>query len=144
MEGIEQFLNRLSDQDWNWWPCLSLRPAPDEPMTTKLVAQITLIYGPVAGLACSAIVIGWLSLAFGPLGFHEAMRIALLLTSTLMVTFFIGYRSTVVVAWNRRAARLLTDPAYGGVLPDEPFDPGAYGTYGVWVPRGPLRRRDDV
>ncbi len=144
MEEIEQFLNRLSDQDWNWWPCLYLRPAPDEPMTTTLVAQITLIYGPIGGLACSAIVIGWLSLAFGPVGFHEAMWIALLVTGLLMVTFFIGYRSTVAVAWNRRAHRLLADPAYGGVLPDEPFDPGASGTYGVWVPRGPLRRTDDA
>ncbi len=144
MEGIEQFLNRLSDRDWNWWPCLFLRPAPDERITTALVAEITCIYGPIAGLACSAVVIGWLSLTFGPLGFDEAMRIALLLTSILMVAFFIGYRSTVAVAWNRRADRLLADPACGGVLPDEPFDPGAYGTYGMWVPRGPLRRTDDM
>jgi hypothetical protein len=142
MEGLEQFLNRLTDQDWGWWPFVSLRPKRDEKMTTDYVAKIALVYGSIGGFVFSVVVILLGSLYGGPPPFHDAVWMVVIFTALLIVFFIPGYRLTFAVAWNRRAERLLADPAYGGTFADEPFDPGAYGTYGVWVPRGPLRRSD--
>jgi hypothetical protein len=142
MEGIEEFLNRLNDQDWGWWPLVSLRPKRDEKMTTDYVAKIALFYGGIGGFVFSVVVILLGSLYGGPPGFSEAIWIVAVLTVLITIIFIPVYRVTFAVAWNRRAERLLADPAYGGTFVDEPFDPGAYSTYGVWVPKGPLRRKD--
>jgi hypothetical protein len=149
MEGIEEFLNRLNDfKDFGWWPFASLRRKPDEKMTTDYVAKIALVQGSTGGFVLSIVVILLGSLYASPPGFSDAawfvVIFTVLITILITILFIPLYRLTFAVAWNRRAERLLADPAYGGVLPDEPFDPGAYGTYGVWVPRGPLRRSDDV
>lgn len=142
MEGIEELLNRLTDQNRGWWPFVSLRPKPDERMTTDYVGKIALVYGSIGGFVLSTIVLVLGSLYGGPPGFSEGVWVVVVLTGMAIVAFLVVYRLTFAVAWNRRADRLLTDPAYGGVLPGEPFDPGAYGAYGTWVPKGPLRRRD--
>jgi hypothetical protein len=144
MEGIEELLNRLTDQDWGWWPFVSLRPKPDEKMTTDYVGKIAFVFGSIGGFVLGGVFILLDSFYGGLPGFSEAIRTVVMVTMLTTIVFIPVHRLTFAVAWNRRAERLLADPAYVGVPVDQPFDPGAYGTYGVWVPKGPLRRTNDA
>ena len=47
---LEEFANRLTDQNWGWWPFQFLRPDRAQRMTTLHVAKMSLFYGPIGGL----------------------------------------------------------------------------------------------
>jgi len=95
MQTLETFLNWLQDMDWGWWPFLHLRPKNTVRMTTLHVAKMSAHYGPIVALVIVLLgrrdlsLLGVVAVAVGSIAF-----------------FFVGYRLTFAVAWNRRAARL--------------------------------------
>lgn len=95
--AIEDFLNRLTDMDWGWWPFLFLRPLQDELIDTRRVAKMTLYFGPMF-----SIILIFYSAMRGPVSLADALATAIY----MCVFFFVWYRLTFAVAWNRRARRL--------------------------------------
>jgi hypothetical protein len=94
---VERFLNILSDLDAAWWPFLYLRPPKDRPITTVLVAFLAILYGMFAGMLTNAIA----ALAGAARHLNP-----LILPLGAMGAFFLVFRLTFAIAWNRRAARL--------------------------------------
>lgn len=97
LDRIEHFGNRLTDADWSWWPFVFLRPEPDQLMDTRYVAHITRYFGPFYGLFFVGLLLltsqlTLLGLALSIVGFP--------------LCFFVAYRLTFAVAWNRRARSL--------------------------------------
>jgi hypothetical protein len=113
LEDIEDAVNRMSDEDMEWWPFLFLRPSePTERMGTARVAFLAALQGVFLGMIAN--VLAKLSgLPINPFLFP-------VLVTALM---FVIYRFTVAFAWNRRAARLLPVPIDSrrrrGLLPEE-------------------------
>jgi hypothetical protein len=100
MRTLEDFLNRLSDQDWGWWPVLFLRPARDRDIDFRALLRITAVSGPTAGFIaylCRLILQSITTVNFKPLALHMLAG---------CVIFFIAYRITFAWSWNRRARRL--------------------------------------
>lgn len=97
---IEDRINALSDQDWAWWPLLSLRPRRDMALSEARLFVIALLFGSLC--AAAAVLLLWL--LFGPPLPLAAAAIAAL----TFVLFYLTARLTLFRAWNRRAARLRT------------------------------------
>jgi hypothetical protein len=91
-------LNLLSDRDTAWWPFLHLRPPKDRPITSARVAYLAILYGMFAGMLTNAI----LALS----GQAKHMN-PLIFPLCAMAAFFVLFRFTFAIAWNRRAARLV-------------------------------------
>ncbi len=99
IEGLEQFVNDVSDLDREWWPFVFLRPARTERMTSLRVMALAALYGVLAGLFVNVIArtSGQGAGALHPLLFPVGATLG----------FFAVYRLTFAVCWNRRAERLL-------------------------------------
>ena len=95
---LDDRINALSDQDWAWWPLLSLRPPRDEALSEARLFLIAILFG---GL-CAAAAVALLWVLFGPPLPLAAASIAAV-TFTL---FYLAARFTLFRSWNRRAARL--------------------------------------
>jgi len=95
MKPIIDSLNWLSDQDWNWWPLLKLRPAKHDIITDRIALKLTAVFGTIAGLAIVVIAKHYTS----------AERI-LIDIAIGWAAFYAIYRTTFVPAWNARARRL--------------------------------------
>jgi hypothetical protein len=89
------FFNWLSDIDQEWWPFLFMRPERHERLGSFKVAQLAILYGLFAGAAFDACA----ALAHKMINPVWALVIA-------PVAFFVVFRSTFAVAWNKRAAKL--------------------------------------
>ena len=98
MKRIEEYMNRLTDMDWGWWPFLSLRPAKDAEISNSLLLKMAACYGSFYGLIFGVFE-SIVSRRF-------SIRELLLYVLTMSVFFFIGYKLTFAVFWNRRARRL--------------------------------------
>jgi hypothetical protein len=98
IDNIENFMNKLTDMDWGWWPVLFLRPAKDKDIDNLVLLKMSLIFGSVIGILLLL------------------LYLALTRTSTLgcivffillgWILFFINYKFTFAYFWNRRARRL--------------------------------------
>lgn len=100
LDAIERAMNGLSDTDWGWYPFLHLRPAQSESMTTTHVACMAVRFGPLVGAVAAAAAMirkGGTEHALDTFG-------GSVFAATLF--FFVVYRPTFAVAWNRRASRL--------------------------------------
>jgi hypothetical protein len=113
MQSIENALNRLSDIDAGWWPLLRLRPQQDQLMDTVRLLKIVGAAGAVAGLPLVGIAaavqhpyLPWLDVA-------SYLALA-------CVGFFLIYKFTFALAWNRRARRLQAFAAGLEALSPEP------------------------
>ncbi|MCC2673504.1 MAG: hypothetical protein K0R58_451 [Ramlibacter sp.] len=107
MSRFENAMNRLSDLDAGWWPFLNLRPARDQRMENRWLAGMALRYG----LPFGSIVYGWyVFIGFLPLSIAWAVTCVL----AAVAFFFVVYRFTFAVAWNRRAERLAAETAEVG------------------------------
>ncbi len=95
---FEDRINALSDQDWAWWPLLSLRPPRDEALSEARLFLIAILFG---GL-CAAAAVALLWLLFGPPLPLAAASIA----AVTFALFYLAARLTLFRSWNRRAARL--------------------------------------
>lgn len=101
---FEDRINALSDQDWAWWPLLSLRPPREKALSEARLALIALLFGGLC--AASAIVLLWL--LFGPPLPLAAASVA----AMTFVLFYLAARLTLFRSWNRRAARLASAQRY--------------------------------
>jgi apolipoprotein N-acyltransferase len=103
MRKIEDFMNRLSDIDWGWWPVLSLRPPKDRDIDSRVLFKISPIFGGMAGL----IILLWVALR------HETSTVGKVVIFYLLgcVAFFAIYKFTFAYFWNHRARRLRSNQA---------------------------------
>ncbi|MGI5864590.1 MAG: hypothetical protein ACOX6T_21420 [Myxococcales bacterium] len=107
MSACEDFINRLNDLDWSWWPFLRLRPPRHEPFTTLRVATVALAFAALPGA-----LLGIASLLM--LGSWDATIVVRNVSAGMGATtglFFIVFRFVFAVCWNRRAARLRASQA---------------------------------
>ncbi|WP_313919108.1 hypothetical protein [Tahibacter sp.] len=95
---LEDRINALSDQDWAWWPLLSLRPPRDETLSEARLFLIAILFGGV----CATAAVALLWLLFGPPLPLAAASIA----AVTFALFYLAARLTLFRSWNRRAARL--------------------------------------
>ena len=103
MRTLENFMNRLTDMNSGWWPFLRLRPETNQLIDNRVLLKMSLYFGPFYGLVVSIIivlpVISELSLL--------AVAVTGLVTIVLLtIFFFIVYKCTFALFWNRRARRL--------------------------------------
>ena len=99
MRQIEDFMNRLTDMDWGWWPVVALRPAKDKDIDNLVLFKISPVFGSVGGL---------LLLFFRVFHRREALTVMGIMLYLLIgcVAFFIVYKFTSAYFWNRRARRM--------------------------------------
>jgi hypothetical protein len=98
-DELEQMLNWVSDQDRQWWPFVFLRPDPEERMSSRRVAVLSLLLGIFFGMLANVAVALTASPAVPrPSGFFFPLFTAL--------GFFVFFRATFAYSWNRRAERL--------------------------------------
>jgi hypothetical protein len=97
---LDDFINRLNDQDWGWWPFVRLRPPKHERITTGRLAVMSLVYGFVIGAV--AIV---LLARLGRASWSDSPRVVI----ASMLLFFGGWGAIFRPSWNRRAKRLAGD-----------------------------------
>ena len=95
---MENFLNRLTDMDWGWWPFASLRPNKNEEMNNTRIAKIAVYFGGVYGALL------YLAFIFPKNGFSHIEAAAFILPP--MFFFFIFYRFSFAYFWNKRAKRM--------------------------------------
>lgn len=95
MNKLIDFMNRLTDMDWGWWPLVKCRPEKDEYIDSKVLAKITPLFGTLTGL-----IFIYISDAYNDL-LHAVISIVL-----GWVFFFTLYKVSFAVAWNIRADRL--------------------------------------
>jgi hypothetical protein len=98
MDGLERFMNRLTDADWGWWPVVFLRPPQDRDIDTLVLLKITCVFG--VGAAAIAV-----ALMFSNGIVLNTTRVLLTLLVGCLGFFFV-YRMTFAYFWNRRAKRL--------------------------------------
>jgi hypothetical protein len=99
MNQIEDFMNRLNDMDWGWWPLVSLRPPKDREIDNRLLLKISPIFGGLAGI------FGFLCCVFRHITPATAGR-AVIFYLLGCIVFFVVYKFTFAYFWNRRARRL--------------------------------------
>ena len=98
MRQIEDFMNSLTDMDWGWWPVLFLRPPKDRDIDNIVLLKMTWLYGPVTGLLVFLVRLKRIqSVTAAGITFHVLLGCLL---------FFLLYKCTFAVFWNRRARRL--------------------------------------
>ena len=97
MEDYEQIVNGLSDDDKGWWPFLFMRPATHVRMSDARVLLLSALYGVFIGLLAN------LAVRFAPNGAKMSPLVFPLLTT---LAFFVVYRFSFALCWNRRAVRL--------------------------------------
>jgi len=98
MDKIEDFMNRLTDMDWGWWPVLSLRPAKDKDIDNMLLLKLSLVFGAVVGVILLLVIV--VSTGTMTLG----VFLSCIITGWLL--YFVINKITFVYFWNRRARRL--------------------------------------
>lgn len=107
LDRICNLLNRFSDLDLNWVGFRSLRPAPDQDMTSRVVTALCLVYGPLSAvlgyvvtLLCQRGLIPRFSTEVHyPAGLPWIM-------GACMAVAFVVLQSLLACVWNRRARRL--------------------------------------
>ncbi len=95
--GVEEIVNRISDMDVEWWPFLFLRPKVDEPLANGTVLAMAALYGVFAGMFANVMLVLTHSA-------HYVHVSVFPLAAT--VSLFVAFKSTVALAWNRRAKRI--------------------------------------
>lgn len=96
-------VNALSDQDWAWWPLLSLRPQRDQALSQARLLVITLIFGGACAVASALLY--WL--LFDPPLLLAAASIA----AVTLALFYVAAYLSLYRSWNHRAGQLRRDAA---------------------------------
>ena len=95
---MENFMNKLTDMEWSWWPFIKLRPSKDQKMTTLHVAKMALYFGSLYG------VFTYFIFHAQRYGFNIIQLI--IYTILFIIMFFVFYRLTFAYFWNVRATRI--------------------------------------
>jgi len=99
MSTFENFMNRLTDKDSGWWPFIYLRPEKSTPMSNAVLIRMSIHYGPFYGALFSL-------LPFLTLKSQFSLTLLFGNIAAMTVFFFIVYKWTFAVFWNRRAHRM--------------------------------------
>lgn len=92
-------MNRLSDMDSGWWPFLSQRPPKDVLIDDARLLGMTVRYGPVYGAALAVA-------AMATRTIEPSFAAGAVCIAGFSVSFYLSYKYTFAVYWNRRARRL--------------------------------------
>ncbi len=103
MRIIENFINWLTDMDWQWYPYLSLRPEKHEAMDSLFILRVTGYYTPVFGVF--SLMLLFLFPRFYFLGINPPLLGFFASLVFFATGFFIVMRLVVATAWNSRANR---------------------------------------
>ncbi len=103
MPNLESIMNSLTDKDWGWRPFLFLRPRRDEDICNITLLKMAACFGPLI----AALVLAVRFLMREPISIASA-GVCLVVCCT---AFFVGYRSSFAISWNRRARRLPSSEA---------------------------------
>ncbi len=95
MKPIEDFSNWLTDMDSGWWPLVNLRPQKNKNIDNTVLFKITPFFGSVSGVIIFFLCEG----SYSILNFTLSLLLG-------WVAFFIVYKFSFAIAWNRRASRL--------------------------------------
>ncbi|MCQ4164524.1 hypothetical protein [Tahibacter harae] len=95
---FEDRINALSDQDWAWWPLLTLRPPRTQAISEARLLLIALLFGGFCALAGLLLVY----LVLGELPPDAGAAVA----AACLAVFYLALRFTLFLCWNRRAGRL--------------------------------------
>jgi hypothetical protein len=98
VDKLENFMNKLNDMDWGWWPVLFLRPSKDKDIDNLVLFKLTLLFGSLVGL------IGWLAYIWRYKVISWGGAVLFFLIGWIL--FFLVYKFTFAYFWNRRAKRL--------------------------------------
>jgi hypothetical protein len=98
LDPLEEFMNKLTDMDWGWWPVLAWRPQKNQDIDDLLLCKLSLVFGSLIGL------VGWLVdiVKYSRISLGYAINIILL----GWILFFLAYKFSFAIMWNRRARRL--------------------------------------
>ena len=98
LNRFEDFVVGLADWDWAWWPAVSLRPSVKQDIDNMVLVRMTCIFGPMAGLLSSVMVV---------LVMHQ-MTVSLFIFLMMLgcIVFYTICKYTIARYWNRRARRL--------------------------------------
>ena len=97
MNQFEELANWASDQETQWWPFGFLRPEQHERMSNRRVLALSILYGTFAGFLMNVAA----RLGGAPAGLRPW-----LLPALGTAGFFLLFRMTFALCWNRRADRL--------------------------------------
>jgi hypothetical protein len=97
-DKTEDFMNLLTDSDWGWYPFVFLKPSKKSYMTTPFVLKASLLYAPTYVFAITFLMY--------IRGFPIDLVSLIIYTVCFTFIFFVCYRLTFAVYWNRRAKRL--------------------------------------
>ena len=109
MQKLEDFMNSLTDQNWGWWPVVSLRPPKDRDIDNLTLLKMTCFFGPATGLFMFLF-------RFRSVEALTLERGALYLVVGCVI-FFSIYKLTFAFFWNRRARRLRDEESQPGTSP---------------------------
>ncbi len=107
MRTVENFMNRLTDMDSGWWPFLHLKPATSQLMDNRLLVKMSLYYGSFYGAVFSIITV---LPDMAEYSLFAIVSIGFVTIVFLTVFFFIAYKYSFAIFWNRRACRLQEKP----------------------------------
>lgn len=110
MSSLEDAMNRVSDLDAGWWPFLSQRPPKEVPIDDARLFGITVRFGPLYGALVTA-----MAMAIG--AFEASLPMAAIGIAWFSVLFYLSYKFSFAVFWNRRARRLQAQADPAGVAP---------------------------
>jgi hypothetical protein len=99
MPAFEDWMNRLSDMDSGWWPFLSQRPPKDVLIDDAKLLSMSVRFGPTYGAVITAA-------AMGTGAVERSVAMAAVGIAWCSVVFYLSYKFTFAVYWNRRARRL--------------------------------------
>lgn len=97
LELFTDFHNWVSDKDFIWWPFSFLRPEKHQPITMKLVFQMTACFSALGTLMFTAFTI--VNNVFSVSSMFQTLVLSFGL-------FFIWFSLVTRTFWNRRAYRL--------------------------------------
>ncbi len=98
LELAEERLNAHSDDGLSWWPFSFLKPDVHLPITALRALALAVLYAVPACLV--AVVMGQST------GDHLSPRWLARVTLASTATFFVVFRCSFALVWNRRARRL--------------------------------------
>lgn len=99
---FDDFINKLNDQDWGWWPFLRLRPPKHERISIGRLVVMSLLYGFLYGTVTIV--------AFASLGRASWSHFPGVVTFFVLL-FFVLWGACFRPSWNRRAALLAGEAA---------------------------------
>jgi hypothetical protein len=103
MPQLEDIMNSMTDKDWGWRPFLFLRPRRDEDICNITLLKMAACFGPL--IAALVLVVRFLLRE--PISAASAGVCII----ACCIAFFVAYKFSFAISWNRRARRLRSSEA---------------------------------